>query len=99
VQLGLHSLSRLHGAVLKAQGSFMLVAKLSLLSTTRYVMRTYGRGGEWICRSMFSGPRYEMEVSGQVHATATLTPYEGALGAHWIRCWVGSTTDLDDMEK
>jgi hypothetical protein len=35
-----------------------------------------------------------MDVSGQLHASATLPP-----GTHWIRGWVGPRAILDSVEK
>jgi hypothetical protein len=40
-----------------------------------------------------------MEVSGQLHDSVALPPAERDPGSHWIRCWVGSRTDLDAVAK
>jgi hypothetical protein len=40
-----------------------------------------------------------MEVSGQLHATATLPPAETAAGTHWIGGWVGLRASLGSMEQ
>jgi hypothetical protein len=40
-----------------------------------------------------------MEVSGQLHAPATLAPSERALGIHWIGGWVGPRAGQDAVEK
>jgi hypothetical protein len=40
-----------------------------------------------------------MEVSGQLHALATLLPVEIAPGNHWMGGWVGPRPGLDAMEK
>jgi hypothetical protein len=39
-----------------------------------------------------------MEVSGQLHAPATLPKGERASGTHWIGGWVDPRTGLDDVE-
>jgi hypothetical protein len=39
-----------------------------------------------------------MEVSGQLHAPATLPPGR-ALGTHWIGGWVGPRAILDEVVK
>jgi hypothetical protein len=36
-----------------------------------------------------------MEMSGQLHAPATLPPRERALGTHWIGGWVDPRAVLD----
>jgi hypothetical protein len=36
-----------------------------------------------------------MEVSGQLHAPAALTPGKESLGTHWIGGWVGPRAVLD----
>jgi hypothetical protein len=40
-----------------------------------------------------------MEVSGQLHASATLSPEESAPGTYWIGDWVGPRAGLDAVEK
>jgi hypothetical protein len=40
-----------------------------------------------------------MEVSGQLHAPAALTPRERAPGTHWIGGWVGPRAVLDAVVK
>jgi hypothetical protein len=35
----------------------------------------------------------------QLHAPASFTPAERALGTHWIGGWVGPRAGLDDVEK
>jgi hypothetical protein len=39
-----------------------------------------------------------MEVSGQLHAPATLSPKK-AIGTHWIGGWVGPRAVVDTMVK
>jgi hypothetical protein len=39
-----------------------------------------------------------MEVSGQLHSPAALTPGKEPRGAHWIGGWVGPRTGLDAVE-
>jgi len=36
-----------------------------------------------------------MEVSGQLHAPAALSPGESTHGTHWIGGWVGPRSGLD----
>jgi hypothetical protein len=43
--------------------------------------------------------RHWLEVSGQLHAPASITSGEEALGAHWIGGWVDPRAGLDYMEK
>jgi hypothetical protein len=40
-----------------------------------------------------------MEVSGQLHAPATLPPGKEPLGTHWIGRWEGLRADQDVREK
>jgi hypothetical protein len=40
-----------------------------------------------------------MEVSGQVHAMATLSPGNISSGNHWIGGWVGPRTRLETVTK
>jgi hypothetical protein len=40
-----------------------------------------------------------MEVSGQVHAPAALTPGKEPLGTHWVGGWVGPRAVLDTVVK
>jgi len=40
-----------------------------------------------------------MEVSGQLHAPAALSPREIAPGTHWIGRWVGPRAGLDVVVK
>jgi len=40
-----------------------------------------------------------MEVSGQFHAPAVLSPMERAPGTHWIGDWVGPRTGLVAVVK
>jgi hypothetical protein len=40
-----------------------------------------------------------MEVSGQLHAPAALSPRERAPGTHWVGGWVISRTVLDAVVK
>jgi hypothetical protein len=40
-----------------------------------------------------------MELSGQLHAPAALTPKERAPGNHWIGGWVGTRAVLDAVVK
>jgi hypothetical protein len=40
-----------------------------------------------------------LEVSGQLHAPAALTPGERAPGTHCIRGWVDHRAGLDDMDE
>jgi hypothetical protein len=40
-----------------------------------------------------------MEVSGQLHAPAALSPREGVPGTHWIGGWVGPRAVLDAVVK
>jgi hypothetical protein len=40
-----------------------------------------------------------MEVSGQLHAPATLPPGNEPPGTHWIEGWVGPTADMDAVEN
>jgi hypothetical protein len=46
-----------------------------------------------------SRPWHWLEMSGQLHAPATLRPRERAPGTHWIGGWVGPRAGLDDTEK
>jgi hypothetical protein len=52
--------------------------------------------GEWMYKTMFSWPRHYLEVSGQLHALAALSPRKNT---HWIWGWVGPRAGMDDMEK
>jgi hypothetical protein len=56
------------------------------------------RMGKWMYRSTFSWPRHQLEVSGQLHAPATLLVGK-APGTHWIEDWVNPRASLGDMEK
>jgi hypothetical protein len=49
-------------------------------------------------RSTYSWPRYQLEVSGQLHAPVAL-PLGEQSSTHWIGGWVDPRTDLDDVEK
>jgi len=40
-----------------------------------------------------------MEVSGQLHAPATLSPRKELPGTHWIGGWVGLRTVLDTVNS
>jgi hypothetical protein len=40
-----------------------------------------------------------MEVGGDIHASAALTPGERAPGIRWIGGWVSLRTGLDDMKR
>jgi len=40
-----------------------------------------------------------MEVSGQLHAPATLTPGKNPYDTHWIGGWVGPRAGLDTVVK
>jgi hypothetical protein len=40
-----------------------------------------------------------MEVSGQIHAPATLPPVERAPSTHWLGGSVDPRASLDDLEK
>jgi hypothetical protein len=40
-----------------------------------------------------------MEVSGQLHAPASLPPRETAPGTHWIEGWVGPGAVLEAVAK
>jgi hypothetical protein len=40
-----------------------------------------------------------MEVSGQLHAPAALSPGKDTIGTHWIGGWVGPTALLDAVVK
>jgi hypothetical protein len=40
-----------------------------------------------------------MDVSGQLHAPATLPPGKALLGTHWIGGWVGPRAVLDAVVK
>jgi hypothetical protein len=40
-----------------------------------------------------------MEVSGQLHAPATLPPRERDPGTHWVGGWVGPRAALDAVVK
>jgi hypothetical protein len=40
-----------------------------------------------------------MEVSGQLHALAALSPGKRAPGTHWIGGWVGARAILDTVVK
>jgi len=40
-----------------------------------------------------------MKVSGQLHATATLSPGKETPGTHWTGVWVGSRDGLDAVAK
>jgi hypothetical protein len=40
-----------------------------------------------------------MEVSGQLHVSATLPSGGKAPGIHWIRGWVGPSVRLNTVEK
>jgi hypothetical protein len=40
-----------------------------------------------------------MEMSGQLHASATLPPEERAPGTHWIGGWVGPRARLAAVEE
>jgi hypothetical protein len=70
-----------------------VVPVLNELSTT-----PSRRMGEWMCRSTFSWPRHELEVSGQLHAPAALTPGKSP-GTHWIGGWVDHRAGLDNSEN
>jgi hypothetical protein len=45
--------------------------KLFLCLTKHYAMKTYL---EWMYRSTFPSPRYQLEVSGRLHISAALSP-------------------------
>jgi hypothetical protein len=40
-----------------------------------------------------------MEVSGQLHAPAALTPGKEPSGIHWIGSWVGPSASLDTASR
>jgi hypothetical protein len=40
-----------------------------------------------------------MEMSGQFHAPAALTPRERARGTHWIGRWVGARAGVDAVKE
>jgi hypothetical protein len=50
-------------------------------------------------RSTFSWPRHWLKVSGQLHTLSALSLRERFPGTHWLGCWVGPITGLDDVEK
>jgi hypothetical protein len=53
--------------------------------------------GEWMYRSAFYSHRHYLEVSGELHATATL-PQGKSPRTHWLG-WVDSRAGLDSVEK
>jgi hypothetical protein len=54
---------------------------------------------EWMYRFMFSWPRHQLELSGQLHTSAAFTLGERAPGTDWIGCWVDPRTGLDYTKK
>jgi hypothetical protein len=52
---------------------------------------------EDVWRNCSTDPR--LEVSGQLHALAALTPGKEVPGTHWIEGWVGARAGLYDMER
>jgi hypothetical protein len=49
--------------------------------------------------STFFLPRHYMEISGQLHTTASLRPEERAPGNHWRGGWVEPRAGQDDVKK
>jgi hypothetical protein len=39
-----------------------------------------------------------MAVSGQLHASAALSPLENVAGTHWVGGWVGPKVGLEAVE-
>jgi hypothetical protein len=56
------------------------------------------RMGEWMYGCTFSSQGHQMDVSGQLHAPASLLPWENP-GRHYVGDLLGPRTGLDDMEE
>jgi hypothetical protein len=57
--------------------------------------------GAWIYRSIFSWTRHQLEVRGQLHASAALPPGKKPPPprTNWTGGWVGLWVGLTDMER
>jgi hypothetical protein len=78
------------------QDEYKVKVKFSLCLTKHHAMKIYW---EWRDSSTHSLPQHWMEVSGQLHAPATLLPGKEPPGTHWIGGWVGPRAGLDMVEK
>jgi hypothetical protein len=56
-------------------------------------------GGVDVQIHIFFLHRHQLNVSGQLHVPAALTPEESTPGTHWIRGWVDPRVSLDDVEQ
>jgi len=70
---------------------------VSLCLTKHNAMNTYWGSGGIAPRILW--PRRHIEVGGQFHAQAALSPGKEPPGTHWIGGWVGCRAGVETVSK